>query len=133
MAAPVTCYDIYTAALALLAEPAADRARDFEERAPYLMAAFCCEAGGIDAVLREKEGSETQPTFSAVCIELDEVFPLSPRFAPIAAAYVAAMLVLDENEQLSDKLYERYCDAMSELCTSIPADCHTITDVYGFN
>ena len=133
MAAPVTCHDIYTAALALLTKSAADRTCDFDDRAPYLMAAFCCEVGDIDAVLRETEGAEPQPTFSAVCIELDENFPLLPRFAPIAAAYIAAMLVLDENEQLSDKLYERYCDAMSELCTSLPATCHTITDVYGFN
>ena len=49
------------------------------------------------------------------------------------ATYVAAMLVLDENEELSDKLYSRYCDLMSDLCATCPASAQPIVDVYGFN
>ncbi|MBQ9080178.1 MAG: hypothetical protein IJY27_03815 [Clostridia bacterium] len=133
MATSVLCRDVYLAALALLAQSEADHESDYAERAPYLLAAVCCEAGDIDAVWREREGLDVQPSFSSVCIELDTEFPLSERFVPLAAAYVAAMLVLYENETLSDTLYERYCDMMSELCSSIPGVSETITDIYGFN
>ena len=131
----LTCRDVYTAALALISEPAADDSRraDFDERAPYLIAAMCDEARAMDAVFRRACDEPVQDSFNPVCLELDAAFPLTERFAAPAATYVAAMLVLDENETLSDRLYDRYCDLMSDLCATCPASAQPIVDVYGFN
>lgn len=133
----VLCRDVYSAALALLSEPQGDdsaaRRTDYDERAPYLLAAMCDEARAIDAAYRSASGEDAQPEFSPVCLEMYSSFPLTSRFAAPASAYLAAMLVLDENESLSDTLYSRYCDLMSELCAACPATSHPIVDVYGFN
>ena len=91
------------------------------------------EARAIDAVFRQATGEPAQTAFSPVCIELSTPFPLTERFAAPAAAYLAAMLVIDENEALSDTLYSRYCDLMSDICAACPASSKTIIDVYGFN
>lgn len=131
------CRDVYRSALALLSEPLGDdnaaRRTDYNERAPYLLAAMCDEARTIDAAFRQAAGEDAQPEFSPVCLEMDSSFPLTSRFAAPASAYLAAMLVLDENESLSDTLYSRYCDLMSELCAACPASSKPIVDVYGFN
>lgn len=128
----IRCTEIYENALALLAEPEPEFCEDYAERAPYLIAAFCCEAGGLDRAYRQVNSLETQPEYGTVYINLPDIFPLSNRFASIAASYVAAMLVLDTNEALSDKLYGRYCDRMSVICGEIPASVQSITDIYGF-
>lgn len=126
----ITCQSVYDAALALLGEPDAARCTDYAGRAPYIIAAFCAEAEPVDAALRDADSPT--PQFSSVAIELTVDFPLSDRLVPLAAAYLAAMLVLDENEELSDKLFERYCDGMSTLCAGIPAVSEKITDIYGY-
>ena len=131
-ASTVSCHDIYLSALALLAEPDAAACEDFASQATYHMAAFCCENAALDRLYRKHNGLAEAASFNSVSIALTEAFPLSERFVPAAAAYIAAMLVMDENEQLSDKLYGRYCDMMATLCTSIPGASEAITDVYGF-
>ncbi len=128
----IICTEIYEAALALIGEKNTGGADDYAERAPYLLAAFCGEAGGLDAVFRSAKGLPEQPTHGAVMIRLDSAFPLSNRFSGPAAMYLGAMLVIDEDEELSDKLYARYCDAMSEICTEIPGAIGEIADIYGF-
>ena len=92
----LTCRDVYTAALAMISEPLTDPSRraDFDERAPYLIAAMCDEARAMDAVFRRACDEEAQQPFSPVCLELTAAFPLTERFAAPAATYVAAMLVL---------------------------------------
>jgi len=65
-----------------------------------------------------------------VWLALDELFPLSEQLAPIACLYVAAMLVLDEDSELSDTLYDRFCDAMLTLRGSIAASVEAIRDIY---
>ena len=131
------CRDVYTSAKAMLAEPLDNndmsRHDDYDERAPYLIAAMCDEARAMDAVFRQATGQLPQPDFSPVCIELTAPFLLTERFAAPAAAYLAAMLIIDENEALSDTLYSRYCDLMSDICAACPASSKAIIDVYGFN
>lgn len=128
----IVCERIYKAALALINEPDNGNADDYAERAPYLLAAFCGEAGGIDAAYRKSKGLPSQPSYGSVMIGLEESFPLSNRFAGAAALYLAAMLVIDENEELSDRLYGRYCDRMSKICSEIPGVLEKITDIYGY-
>lgn len=114
------CEDIYGSALAILGESqdTSDNA-DYEERAPYLIAAFCSEAQETDKEWRNSLSLDAQSTWDPVCISLDELFPLSDRFASAAAFFVAAMLVVDSNETLYDKLYDRFCESMSAIDSSI--------------
>lgn len=128
----LTCNKIFLAALAMLGEPSDGYPADLATQATYHLAAFCCENSGIDSLYRTHRGLAPAGEFDSVAIGLDETFPLCERFVPAAATYLSAMLVLDENEELSDKLYDRYCDMMATLCATIPGASEAITDIYGF-
>ncbi|MBQ8849768.1 MAG: hypothetical protein IJ011_05520 [Clostridia bacterium] len=115
-------FDIYKNALRLLAQSVdEDENADLAERAPYFIAAFCCEAAELDRAARLVLGIEGPEEFNEVCLALDEDFPLLPRFATVAAKYLAAMLVIEEDGDLSDKLYAMYCDGMSLIKEGLPA------------
>ncbi len=130
----MTVKDIYDSALRLLAESvAAEDNNDYEERAPYLIAVFCSEERSTDAALRRVDGKPQAKLSDCVYVGLGEEFPLLPALAPAASYYLASMLVIDDNEELSDKLYEKYCDSMSKLCGSIPAVSERICDRYFFS
>lgn len=125
--------EIYDCALRLLAESTDDGANDdYEERAPFLIAAFCTEARNADKALRNSRSELSAVDFSPVYLGLEEQFPLLERFAAPAALYLAAMLVMDYNDVISDKLYDRYSDSMSGICSSIPALTEHIKDKYYF-
>ena len=134
---------IYQSALGMLGELNDPMlCEDYEERAPYILAAFCSLASEIDKRLRLVYSLEEQPRFSHVCLSLDSSFPLCDRLAPAATLYLAAMLVIGENDELSDSLYDKYCDAVASLnaiyCTTdhtltTIADCESIKDSYFFD
>lgn len=125
--------EIYDAALRVLAEKCVDGANDdYEERAPYLMANFCCESSRTDAAYRKAHSLASPKKVSSVFVELDADFPCCERFTTAAIMYLAAMLIVDENPDLSDKFFDRYSDAMSEICMEIPAVIERISDRYGF-
>ena len=129
------CEDIYYSALALLGESMnkSDNA-DYVERAPYLIAAFCTEVQERDKSWRASLKLGDQSTWNPVFISLDESFPLSERFASAAAFYVAAMLVVESDEDLSDKLYDRFCDAISTIDSNISiAQDPDVSDDYNDN
>lgn len=127
----MTNNQIYEHALALLGlSPDVTENEDFTEQAPYHLAAFCTQAEETDRWLRKTEGAEDVKEFHKVFMPLEEDFPLSDRMAPIAALYLAAMLILDEDAERSDRLYDRYTEAMSELSRSLPAFSESIVQVY---
>jgi len=130
----VTNRDIYNNALGIIGQSidSADIS-DYEERAPYLIAAFCCIAKKLDKDIRKSEGLEAQSTFSPVYLALDGNFPLCETFSTTAALHVAAMLIADESEDLSDKIYERYCDSMSTLMASSTYSNEEIVEKYFFD
>lgn len=112
--------EIYDSALRFLAESTvAGENNDYADRAPYLIAAFCTEMTELDAKIRNTVG-ESQPVFDAVNIPLDSPFPLSPRLSTAATLYLAAMLILDSDEERSDKLYEQYLAAIQRISDGIP-------------
>ena len=129
----MTVKDIYEATLRILAESLdeGDNA-DYEERAPYLIAAFCTQTEDVDRALRKSLGESSQMDFNSVYIALEDEFPLLDRFAPAAALYLASMLVMDDFEALSDRLYEKYCDHISKICDNFPTLNTSIVDKYGF-
>ena len=128
------CNDVYAHALSLICEsPESELNDDYKERAQYLLASWCTELARMDKNYRLATGESSQLPFSCVILELEYEFPLSERFAPAAAYFLASMLVAEENGELSDKLYSRYTDAVSSLAQEISASIETISDRYGFS
>ena len=111
---------IYQSALGLIGELNDPMlCEDYEERAPYILASFCSLASEIDKKLRIIDSLDAQPSFSHVCLSLDASFPLCDRLCPAAALFLAAMLVIGENDELSDSLYDKYCDAIASIGSSV--------------
>ena len=120
--------EIYEHALALLSlSPEDGENGDLAERAPYHLAAFCSEAEEVDRWLSP---TDEAPSFHRIRLSLDEEFPLCERLAPVAALYLASLLILDEDPEHSDRLYERYGEAMSDLRMGLPATLESITERY---
>ena len=138
-----TNLDIYKNAISFIGQDFNnDDLSDMEQRAPYLLASFCCRAKNLDKDLRKIEDRGNQSEFSAVILTLEDNFHLLDRFATSAALYVASMLVLEENSELSESLYEKYCDDIASLASEIAllkrqsevySQCHPISDKYFFD
>ena len=125
----MTCREIYNAALRLLCE-SAENALDYEDRAGYLLATFCTETSAIDNRYRAENGEGPQPSFAKLYMELDSTFPLSDILLPAAEFYLAAMLAIDENEELSDRYFAKYTDALAQIVQP-SAKTAPIKDRYG--
>lgn len=134
----ISCREIYTTALVHIGEAVNSiYTKDYEDRAPYLLASFCSLAKATDKKIRKKQGLTSQGKFSPVFLSLDSNFPLCEDFCPIASLYVAAMLVIDEDAELSDTLYDKYCDGMASLAAEYDmpdcASCESIEEKYFFD
>lgn len=123
--------DIYGLALAILAENGDPIENgDYEERAGYLLSAFCTEVSAVNRAMCESLG-EACPEEIPIYLSLDESFLLKERFSGAAGMYLAAMLVLEEDAELSDKLFARYCDIVTSICAELPMRSERIADRYG--
>lgn len=128
----MTIKNIYDAALRLLGEkPDETRDSELSARAEYLAAAFCCDIAAIDRDYRASHKYEPQKPFNELFLELNTDFPLSSRFSKACSHYIAAMLVVDEDEALSDKLFEKYCDSLASAVSEIPCKREKIRNIYG--
>ena len=128
----MTNRDIFHSALRLIGEdPSANENEDYEDRAPYLLAVFCTESAETDSAYRETNDLTPHTDVSNVCLDLDSPFPYADRFTTAAALYLAAMLVIDENMELSDKLFDRFCNTMATIQSEIPARIEKIAQKYG--
>lgn len=128
----MTNKDIFLGALALIGEPSLEGAQDYAERAPFIIANFISENEALDKQYRVAKGEPAVGATSPVYAAFDETFPLSARFASASQYYLAAMLVSDEDMERSDVYFDRFCTAMSDIISEIPAVCESITDAYGF-
>ena len=127
----MTVKDIYQSALCLLSESMAEgENEDYAERAPYLAATFCSELRGTDAAMRKLVGADEAEDFSPVYLPLEDNFPLLDVFAGSAALYLAAMLVIDYDAELYDRLFTRYCDSISTVCSTSTGACESIVNKY---
>ena len=125
------CSEIFTASLKLLGEVGgAEENPDYAERAPYIIASFASEAIEVDERYRMAHGIEKNAFATTVMIGLDQSFPLSERLASSCALYLASMLIADESPELSEELYEKYCDSISSVCRFLPHICEEIKNVY---
>ena len=128
------CKSIYKKALRLIGETQPDEARteDYLERAPYILANAVSDLSRLDVFYREALSLEPQnlKEGTELCLPLSETFPLSKRFVSAASAYLASLLVIDENPTLSDKLYDKFCVGVTAITAEIPAERQKILDRY---
>ena len=115
----MTNREIYNNSLALIGESLnSEYQEDYEERAPYIIASVASHNLMLDRRIRAAEALTAGHSFSPVYLSLDLDFPLCDRLAFPAALYVASLLVIDEDPDLSDTLYDKYCDSIATLETN---------------
>ena len=128
------CSQIYKKALRLIGEIEPDDARteDYLERAPYILATAVSELRMLDSYYRKAFdlGEQELSTEHELCLPLSEKFPLCGRFVGAVSAYLASILLIDEDSELSDKLYDRFCVAVTAITEEIPAERQKILDMY---
>lgn len=122
--------DIYDTALRMICEDAYSAAPDYDDRAPYLLANFYNEQIPLQKKLDAVSGRDPVEYLPEICVDLGADFPFTEELIPPATYYLAAMLVLDENEEMSDRLFDRYIDGVASIAMSLPASSHPIKDRY---
>lgn len=128
----MTLREIYEAAVHMVCEePDDDTSADYEDRAAYILPTFCGHCAVSDVKYRLAHGMAAVTPTSAAYMELTEAFPLSEVFVAPATYYLAAMLTVDENEELSERFFALYTDALAAVEASLPASGETVADRYG--
>ena len=129
----MTNREIYQAALVKLDEPIAQGVNpDYDERAPFLIAQFCRLANPVDKKYRVAYGMEKRTAKLKACPSLDEEFALCEAFEAPAISYIAAELVLCDDERFSERLSSEWIDYMTSIECSLPAALESIADRYAF-
>ena len=127
----MTNRDIYTSALSILAQSSKDGDnQDYEERAPYIIANFLCDVAELDSLARNILDLPPRDEYNQVCQPLYSDFPFIDSFAYAASKYLAAMLVLPDDEDLFEKLYGFYCDCVSRIKEELPSFVENIVNKY---
>ncbi len=126
----MTAQQLLEAAIAMVCEDPTDTEAnaDYADRAPYLLASFLNQCAPLDHAYRRAHALGEATAFDGALLELGDVFPLSGVFAPAAVYYLAAMLVLDENEDMSDRFFALYTDSLASIQNALPATVERILD-----
>ena len=115
----MTFRNIYEAALRMICENiASEETADYEERAPYILATFCNECAPIEEAYCKAHKLQFVSIPALTQIAMIDYFPLRDRFTAAGVYYLSAMLVIDENEELSDKFFSLYTDVVSLIQTA---------------
>ena len=118
--------DILDSAIRMLGESDSNgNTSDYGERAIYLLATFCSDCASLDRKYRKLSGEPVEKIPLTLCVNLDDPFPLSDIFASAAVYYLASMLILEENEDICETLFERYTDSISSIRAELFAIQHT--------
>ena len=127
----MTYRQIYENALRLICETddSVDTA-DYEERASYILATFLGQCASADRQYCTAHQLSTHTVVPVACVDPDQVFGLADAFMTPAEHYLAAMLVMDENEEMSERFFALYTDEISSLLASLPCSCEPIGDRY---
>ena len=127
----MTYRELYDNALRLICETGIDSDNDdYEERAGYILATFLGQCAPADRQYRVAHGMTAHRISPTACVELNRTFDLAEEFVTSAEHYLAAMLVLDENEEMSEKFFALYTDEISAILGSLPSSRESITDRY---
>ena len=132
----MTYYDILNGAVASVCEDVttSQATEDYTLRSQYILASFLVKYASLDAVWRKAHEMEAQTIDTNIAsVDLEENFPLCDVFAPVAISYLASGLVIDENEEMSDKFFDRYITGIMDIRNAIPATQAPILDCYGLD
>ena len=130
----MTYRDLITSAMASVCEDSATPFgfEDYTSRAPYLLASFVTQYAKLDSDYRKANNMTGKEIFTdMVAVNPDDTFPLCDVFVPAAIYHLASGLVMDENEEMSDKFFDRYIKIILEIRDSMPATTSAIIDRYG--
>lgn len=103
---------------------------DYEERSQYLLASAVGQIADIDVAYRRAHGLPEQVWTPVACVTLSGVFPLCDVFVPAVEYFLASMLVMDENEEMSDRFFDLWSSAISSIRLSITASHAPIVNRY---
>lgn len=127
----MTYNDLYLAALKKIGiTSTATQTEDYEDRAPYLLASFCSTCSSLDRKYRKANGLKAATFSNVAAVNMNDSFALSDVLIPAASCYLGAMLVLEENEAMSDRLFDQYCDELASIEAALPAACEAIVSKY---
>ncbi len=132
----MTYREILNSAISAVCEDtsAAGGTEDYTYRGQYLLATFVVEQAPLDAQYRRANGlPAAKITTDMVSVDPEDDFPLCNTFMPAAVNYLASALVIDENEEMSDRFFDRFVNNMLTLKQSIPATQEKIKDCYALN
>lgn len=123
--------EIYESALQLIGEvPNTPSVSDYETRASYILANLTTTLAPLDVHYSAATGTSNMTPIARSYVELSKFFPLSTSFTPLATFYLASMLVIDENEELSQRLYKLYTEELERFKADIPRQSQNIIDRY---
>ena len=126
----MTNHDICVAAIKLAGETAPEDCPDYLTRSSAILALVFTECAALDASYREAHGKEESGWTPCVSVDLSAAFPLSEIFSAPVTYALAALLVVDENDELSGTLFTRFAALMNEIRRGISAKSVPITDRY---
>lgn len=126
----MTNQNICDAAITLCGEMPSAATGDYTARSFTVLALIYDQCLPLDNAYRAAHGAEPSAWTPCVTIGPDEDFPLSDVFIPAVSYALAALLVTDENGELSNLFYGRYVAALAEIRRLIPAAPEPITDRY---
>ena len=125
----MTFRQLYESAVKQVCEDPAETA-DYEDRAGYIFGTFCTRAMYLDRRYRAAHNLGAAGEVPLVCADLDGEFPFCDVFAPCAVLYLAPVLVMDENEEMSMRLFEQYADSISTIQKDLPCQRESIASHY---
>lgn len=104
---------------------------DYTARAQFLLAEFITQYAHLDALYRAANGMESKNISTNLSvIDPEDDFPLCDIFIPVAINYLASAFVLSENEEMSDRFFDRYINGVLEIRKTLPAKQAPIVDRY---
>lgn len=130
----MTYYDVLTGALAATCENTliSRATEDYIFRGQFLLANFVTQYARLDKQYRQANNLEIREIQTdMVSVDTEDEFPLSDVFIPVAIYFAASGFVLDENEEMSDKFFDRYVNGILEIRQGLPAVQSAIVDKYG--
>ena len=132
----MTYYDILDGAIATVCEDvsASHLTEDYISRGQFILAGFVAKYASLDATWREMHDMEAKAiNTNLASVNPRDEFPFCDVFAPVAVNYLASGLVIDENEEMSDKFFDRYITGIMDIRNALPAKQAPIVDRYGLD
>jgi len=132
----MTYYDLLDAGIAAVGEDvnASHATEDYVIRGQFILASFVTKYASLDGVWRRAHKMSTKSIKTdMVSIDPDDDFPLCEVFIPVAVNYLASGLVIDEDEEMSDKFFDRYINGILDIRKELPAEQSAIADKYGLD